>query len=361
MPSEQQPAEQHSSPRSRMLLGFGAGVLIALLVALAFSGHVPEFGALVHFSSNGGLVSVAPSAVTQVEIRAGRENVALRRNAGGWTIDGADGPIAVPAEIASHVEMGLQFLNVSDPMREIPASELKPVDFTEYGLDPPASVVVIGTAGGTAATISFGSLNPVGTSQYLRLSGAGTVYLMPRHVGTEWQVAGDMVRRLRGQAEVANAGPGTGLLLPISIAQVWALEIVSAGKLTRFERDSAGNWFRHTGQHTHSGGANTHMADSAQARAIAAALDAFDQTAIESRVAHPTDDAALGRFGLALPSVIVLLYARDGSAPLARIEIGAATGNFARYARLAPNGEVVTVAEFEVTRLTELLKAVGAG
>ena len=30
------------------------------------------------------------------------------------------------------------------------------------------------------------------------------------------------------------------------------------------------------------------------------------------------------------------------------------------YARLGPNGDVVTVAAFEVRRLTELLKAVGA-
>jgi hypothetical protein len=62
-----------------------------------------------------------------------------------------------------------------------------------------------------------------------------------------------------------------------------------------------------------------------------------------------------------LPTLIVLFYARDSSTPLARLEFGAAAESLDRYARLASDGVVVTVAEFEVRRLTELLKAVGAG
>jgi hypothetical protein len=46
---------------------------------------------------------------------------------------------------------------------------------------------------------------------------------------------------------------------------------------------------------------------------------------------------------------------------LAQIEFGGSADSLDRYARLAPNGDVVSVAEFEVRRLTELLKAVGAG
>jgi hypothetical protein len=46
---------------------------------------------------------------------------------------------------------------------------------------------------------------------------------------------------------------------------------------------------------------------------------------------------------------------------LTRLEFGAAADSLDRYARLAPDGEVLTVAEFEVRRLTDLLKAVGAG
>jgi len=150
-------------------------------------------------------------------------------------------------------------------------------------------------------------------------------------------------------------------LLPVSMARVWAVEIVFAGKLTRFERDNAGNWFRHVGQHSHAANANAHSADPAQARVIGAALDTLDVAAIESRVGPAADAARLARFGLELPSVIVLVYARDSSTPLARLEFGGVADSLERYARLAPDGDVVTVAEFEVKRLTELLKAVGAG
>ena len=148
----------------------------------------------------------------------------------------------MPAELASHIDIGLRLLHVSEPAREIAPAELTPASFAEFGLDPPASVVTLGAANGPVATVNFGVLNPVGTSQYVRVGGSPTVYLMPRHVGSEWQVAGDMARRLRAQAEsavVAHRGPS--LLLPVSMAQIWAVEIVTAGKLTRFERDSAGN------------------------------------------------------------------------------------------------------------------------
>ena len=131
------------------------------------------------------------------------------------------------------------------------------------------------------------------------------------------------------------------------MAQVWAVEIVAGGKLTRFERDSASNWFRHTGQHSHAANANAHLADPMQARIIAAALDAFDATAVETRLGRTTDAGHLAKFGLSFPPVIVLLYARDNSTELARIEFGGAADGLDRYARLAPDGEVVTVAEFE--------------
>lgn len=344
--------------RIRLAAPLAAALLVALLAAITLSGHWPELRQMVPFTSKG-LVTIAPSDVTRVEIRAGLEAVALRRETAGWTIEGTTA--AVPADLASHIDAGLRLVHVSGPAREIAAGELTAASFAEFGLDPPASVVALDTAQGAVATINFGALNPAGTSQYARLGGAATVYLMARHVGTEWQVAGDMARRLRGQAEPAVASRGTGLLLPMSMAQVWAVEIVFAGKLTRFERDSAGNWFRHVGQHVHAANGNAHVADPAQARVIGAALDAFDTTAVEKRIGRAADAARLAQFGLTFPPVIVLFYARDSSTALARVEFGGSADRLDRYARLAPDGDVVTVTEFEVKRLTELLKAVGAG
>jgi hypothetical protein len=203
-------------------------------------------------------------------------------------------------------------------------------------------------------------LNPSGTSQYLRLVGQPTLYLMPRHVGTEWEVAADMARR------ILPPGAGGGdekrppaLLLPASIDQIWAIEIVFQGKLHRLERDSAGNWLVHAGQHTHSAHNDAHIADPDKARIIAAALAALDQTQIESVVARHPGDADLERYGLSRPEVIVLMYARDNSSPLIRLAIGNVSGDgFSRYAQLSGR-DIIKVAAYAADNLVQLLKAVG--
>jgi hypothetical protein len=339
------------------MMPLAATLLSALLMTLVVTGRWPELRSKVSFSSKG-LVTIAPGEIDRVEVRSDADSVALHRQPGGWSIDAMQG--AAPVEFASHLDTALRLMNVSEPVREIPASELSAASFAEFGLDPPANVVVLESRDGVAATVNFGSLNPASTSHYVRLGGAPTVYLMGRHVGAEWRVVFDMARRLQGQAESGAASRGVGLLLPVSMAQVWAIEIVFAGKLTRFERDAAGDWFKHVGQHAHAAGSNAHVADPAQARIIDTALRAFDTAAVETRVG-PGDSARLARYGLSLPTLIVLFYARDSSAALTRLEFGAAADSLDRYARLAPDGAVVTVAEFEVRRLTELLRVVGAG
>lgn len=341
--------------RWRTLLA--ATLLVALLLALMATGRWPELRSKVSFSSKG-LLTIAPTEIYRAEVRSGPDRVALHRQPGGWSIDGMQG--AVPAELALHLDTALRLMNVSEPTREFSARELTAGSFADFGLDPPANVAVLETQDGVVATVNFGTLNPAGTSHYVRLGGAPKVYLMARHVGVEWRVVFDMARRLQGQAESAVASRGTSLLLPVSTAQVWAIEIVFAGKLTRFERDAAGNWFRHSGQHAHTAGNSAHVADPAQARIIETALRAFDTAAVETRVG-PADPAQLAKYGLALPTLIVLFYARDSSTSLTRLEFGAASDSLDRYARLAPDGAVVTVAEFEFRRLTELLRAVGAG
>jgi len=342
---------------ARWTVPVAAAIAVALLLAFDVSGHWPEMRSKVSFAAEG-LLTAAPSDIDRIELREGSDRVALHRAAGGWSIDG--GSDTVPAELAAHLETALRLLHVSKPSREIEAGELTAASFAAFGLDPPVDVAVLETRARPAATVNFGSLNPAGTSHYVRLSGAPTVYLMGRHVREEWRVVLDMARRLRERTETAVASRGAGLLLPVSMAQVWALEIVFAGKLTRFERDGAGNWFRHRGQHSHAAGSVAPVADPAQARLIDAALGPLDAAAVETRIGA-ADAARLARDGLALPALIVLFYARDSSAPLARLEFGAAADSLDRYARLAPDGTVVTVAEFEVRRLTELLKAVGEG
>jgi hypothetical protein len=332
-------------------------VLLVLLLALALSGQWPGVHGKLSSSAKG-LVAIAPHEIEHVDIRAGTERAAMRRQPGGWSIDGIEG--TVPAELGSHLDTALKFLEVSEPSREIAAGELAAENFAAFGLDPPSEVAVLETGAAAVTTVNFGTENPAGTSHYVRLGGAPTVYLMPRHVTDEWRLVFDMARRLQGKVGSASASRGADLLLPVSMAQVWAVEIVAGGKLTRFERDAAGTWFKHIGQHTHAAGGDVHVADPAQAAIIDDAFRGFNVATAETRVA-PGGARGLAQYGLALPTLIVLFYVRDSSTPVARLEFGTPADRLDRYARLAPDGAVITVAEFEPRRLTELLKAVGGG
>jgi Domain of unknown function (DUF4340) len=332
-------------------------VLLALLLALVVSGQWPDLRNKLS-SPPKGLLAITPNEIERVDIRSGADSVALRRQPDGWTIEGVTG--AAPAELVLHIDTALKFLRVSEASREIAAGELAAESFAAFGLDPPSEVAVLEAHSAVVATVNFGTTNPAGTSHYVRLGGAPTVYLMPRHVTEEWRLVFDIARRLQGQASSSIANRSADLLLPVSMTQVWAIEIVASGKLTRFERDTAGAWFKHIGQHTHTAGSDVHVADPAQATIIDAAFRGFDAAVAEARVA-PGDVSQLAQYGLTLPTLIVLFYARDSSTPLARLEFGAPADRLDRYARLAPDGAVVTVAEFEPKRLTELLKAVGAG
>lgn len=350
---------------ARSYAAWAAGALmVALLAALALIGPPPGLPQL-HFEARG-IVQAQPSAIDKVEIRTDRDSVAFRRTrSGSWIFDRPDGP-GVPSELASHLNNSLQFMHVSEPARTLEPADYAGARFTEFGLDPPSYVVSLENGGRSVAVADFGTLNPASTSQYVRLIGQPTLYLMPRHVGAEWELTADMAKRLSPQvaesgSDAAGAKRLPGLLLPASIDRIWAVEIVFQGKLHRFERDGAGNWLLHVGQHTHSGNTAAHVADPGQARAIAAALAALDQTQIEGLTARHPDSRELDRSGLARPMMIALVYQRDNSSPLARIEIGnMAEDGFGRYARIAENGDVVTIAAYEVDRLIDLLKSVGA-
>ena len=339
-----------------------AGSLVALLGAFALTG-TPLSGRYLQEFEPRGVVAARPSDIRTVEISEGRERVAFRRkNPESWLLDGT--AQEVPADLAAHLETALRFIHRAAPARTIEADDFAGTSLAEFGLDPPAYVVSLGGAAATVATAEFGTLTPAGTSQYVRLLGQARLLLLPRHVGAEWRVVADIARRSlpAGASEARTAaGQAGGFLLPVSMDSIWAVEIVAGGQLHRFERDGAGAWFLHTGQHSHAGGAPTHVADPAKAPMIGAALDAFGATRIEAIASGHLDRGDRERFGLQRPPLLALLYARDSSTPLARVEIGAAAdaSGFSRYARLAPDGTVVTIAAYEARRLADLAQAAG--
>ena len=350
--------------RSYAALAVGA-LMLALIAALAWMGPPPGLPQL-HFEARG-IMQGQPSAIERVEIRTHRNSAAFRRTrSGSWIFDRPEGS-SVPSELASHLDNALQFMHVSEPARTLEPADYAGAHFTEFGLDPPSYVISLEKADRSMVVADFGTLNPSSTSQYVRLVGQPTLYLMPRHVGAEWELMADMAKRLSppdtesGDEATAGAKRWAGLLLPVSIDRIWALEIVFKGKLHRLERDSAGNWLLHFGQHTHSGNTAAHVADPGQARIIATALAALDQTQIEGLFARHPDSSQLEHSGLARPMMIALAYQRDNSSPLARIEIGNMTEDgFGRYARIAERGDVVTIAAYEADRLIDLLRTIGA-
>jgi hypothetical protein len=347
----------------RYVVAAMAAALLALVGVLAITGKPPESNDIQRFEANG-IMAAEPSHIVRIEIRLDEDRIAFQRtDAGSWGFDASGRP--VPNELASHLDAALRFLHVSTPARMLDPSEYRGTSFVDFGLDPPAYLVSLGRADGSLVVADFGSLNPAGTSQYVRIVGHPMLYLMPRHVGAEWQIAADMAKRISPSERGADQKAATraiGLLLPVSVDRLGAIELVTGAKLHRVERDGSGNWFLHVGQHVHSANTPAHVADPAQAKIIGAALAAFDRAQIEAVVARHPSGSELDRYGLSRPALVALTYARDSSTPLARIEFGGrADDNFSRYARVADGGDVVTVAAYQADRLIEMLKAVGAG
>jgi hypothetical protein len=265
------------------------------------------------------------------------------------------------AAIAARIEAGLRFLAVSAPVRTLGSGDRNGTDMEAFGLDPPRRLVSLTTAEGASATVAFGAANPAQTSQYVRVVGRPAVYLMPRHVGAEWELAADMAHRAApatvSSAERKGDAGSPRFLVPVSMARIWSVEIVAGGVLRRFERDGADDWFLHVGQHVHVSPADAHIADPERAPVITAELDAFGQTPVERLIARNPAGDEVARYGLARPQTIVLLYARDDSRPVARIDLGdAASDGFTRPALVRETATLVAVPDYAAAHLAKLLK-----
>ena len=147
------------------------------------------------------------------------------------------------------------------------------------------------------------------------------------------------------------------MLLPEPLAQLTAVEIGHAGTLHRFERDANGAWFYHThNQGPEPAENHEHQADAAFTQRIDLALAAFGRTRIER-------DFVLGRdaeaYGIASPEMIILVYGSESEQPLAQYTIGdVAPDTFSRYVQAAGHDEVVTIPNYQITNLLDLIAAV---
>jgi hypothetical protein len=317
--------------------------MASLIGAIALSGHWPVDAPRTHLETKG-VLAIPIAKVALVEIVAGGQHTRLRRQSGGWLLN--DAPAA--AGVAEHIAAALRILAVSAPSRVLAAGDYSAGQLAAFGLDPPRLEVAVAAAAGSAEQIGFGETTPAQNAHYVRVAGHPELYLLPRVVGEEWQLVRDMAMRAPGR------------LLPVSIAQIWAVEIVSGGILRRFERDPAGLWFHHTGQHVHLPGGFVHHADPKLAPLIAADLDALDRIPIGATAASLPDDAMLAAAGFVHPATILLLYSRDSAGPVVRAEFGsiAADGSL-RWVRLQHGNRLLTVPADSEKPLAALLQLAG--
>ena len=321
-----------------------ACLMAGLLGVIAVTGRWPVDAPRTHVEA-GGILPLPAEGVARVEFSAGEQRAVFSRSPReGWLFNGtATGPA-----VAGHIDTAVRLLTISAPRRVLAAGEYSPGQFAEYGLDPPRFILAVAEGAGNSTRVAFGEATPAQNAQYVYIVGRPELYLLPRDVGEEWQLARDM------------AGRGASLLLPVSIAQVWAIEIVSRGTLYRFERDPTGLWFHHVGQHVHTPGGFVHHADPKLAPLIEAELAVLDRLPVARVVARHPDAAALAGTGLEHPATILLLYSRNSAGPVARVELGnTAEHGTDRYARIQQSDTLVIVPDDTAQRLSTLLQLAG--
>ncbi|PWT70484.1 MAG: hypothetical protein C5B46_09425 [Proteobacteria bacterium] len=156
------------------------------------------------------------------------------------------------------------------------------------------------------------------------------------------------------QSEAAPMARNPRLLLPVPLAQVGAIEIVSGGGVHRFERDQNGEWFYH-GVHATTDATHTHRADPALAQRIETAFEGFDRAQVERKLAS---GQSAEQFGLANPKMLILVYRPNEVQPLLQVAVGdVAPDTYSRYIMVVGGSSVVTIANYQIDNLLGLVKA----
>ena len=154
---------------------------------------------------------------------------------------------------------------------------------------------------------------------------------------------------------------GARMLLPGPLADIGLIEIAYNGAFHRFERDSSGAWFYHA--HSPTGAtANTnhaHLTDAKLTPIIDKALRGFETARIERQFPAGLRDA---EYGVNAPGVFILVYRQPSdSQPLMRYAVGnMASDGFSRYVLPTGAPNVVTIADYQIENLLNLIKTVTA-
>jgi len=157
-------------------------------------------------------------------------------------------------------------------------------------------------------------------------------------------------------AEHVAGVEGSRLLLPAAVANLSGIEIGYMGTLHRFERDATGAWFYH-GVHANAQATHAHQTDPAQAELIEKAFGALGRTRMERQLKL---DVQTNPYGLTSPQMIIIVYAKGNPLPTAQFAVGdVAPDGLSRYVLPVGGNFVVTIADYQITNLLDLIRAVG--
>ena len=164
------------------------------------------------------------------------------------------------------------------------------------------------------------------------------------------------VVEIRGRASDPQAEEDAALdaraLLPVSIFDIGAIEVVNKGTLYRFERDAGGQWFYH-GIHAEAQAQHEHTVDPAAAGRIDKALTGFGRTRKERDFPLDTQN---DEFGVTRPEIFIMTYLPKATQPLSRYAVGVvAPDRLSRYVLPVGSTTVVTIANFHIDNLLQLI------
>ena len=167
-------------------------------------------------------------------------------------------------------------------------------------------------------------------------------------------VALELHDRSSSRGAVAPSGPS--MLMPAPMEEINIIEIAVDGNLHRFARDEQGGWFYH-GIHAGPQSTHEHVPDVEMSAKIAKFLAGLGRARIERRFELTDDDA----FGVTKPEMIILVYVSDLVRPRMRYSVGdLAPDELSRYVHIVGGSEVVTIPDYQIRNLLDLLETVTA-
>lgn len=144
-----------------------------------------------------------------------------------------------------------------------------------------------------------------------------------------------------------------GMLLPMPVEELGAVEIVHGGALHRFDRDASGQWYYHGVHQAVTDPSHGHVTDPEGAKRIEAAFAALGRAKLE-REFPLTDGGA--QYGLASPQMVMLFLRKGETQPVAQYAVGdVAADTVSRYVMRVGGRQGGTIPDYQIANLLSLI------